>query len=87
MGKTAVMNTFADRFWERVREYEPMIWFFFAADLLFVVLALVAYPLVESGSAAHVLVVLDLIIFAIMLGPLTYLVYQCRKRQYKEDQL
>lgn len=81
------MNTFADRFWDRVREYEPVLQISFVADLLFVVLALAAYPLVESGSAAHVLVVLDLLIFVVLLVPLTYLLYQCRKRRAEEEKL
>lgn len=81
------MNTFADRFWDRVRGYEPVLRLFFVADVLFLVLALVAYPLVESESAAHVLVVLDLFIFVVLLIPLTYLLYQCRKRRAEEEQL
>jgi len=81
------MNTFADRFWERVREYEMVLQMFFVADLLFLILALAAYPLVEAGSAAHVLVVLDLLIFAILLVPLMYLLYQCRKLQHEEEKL
>ncbi|WP_222914711.1 hypothetical protein [Natrinema sp. SYSU A 869] len=81
------MSTFADRFWNRVRGYEPVFWLFFVADVLFLVLALVAYPLVESGSAAHVLIVLDLFIFVVLLILLTYLLYQCRKRRAEEEQL
>ena len=81
------MNTFKNRFWERVRDYELVLQLFFVADLLFLVLALVTYPFVDPGSAAHVLVVLDLIIFAVLLVPLAYFLYQCRKRQLQEERL
>ncbi len=81
------MKTFTDRFWDRVRGYELVLRLFFVADVLFLVLALVAYPIVESGSAAHVLVVLDLLIFVVLLMPLAYLLYQCRKRRAEEEML
>lgn len=81
------MKIFTDRFWDRVREYEPVLRLFFVADVLFLVLALVAYPIIESGSAAYVLVVLDLFIFVVLLIPLIYILYQCRKRRAKEERL
>jgi hypothetical protein len=81
------MNTFTDRFWNRVREYELALRLFFVADVLFVMLSLSAYPFVEPGSAAHVLVVLDLLIFVGLLVPLTYFLYQCRKLRLEEEKL
>lgn len=81
------MDTFSERFWDHVRDHEAMLQFFLVADLLFVVLALAAYPLVESGSAAHVLVVLDLLVFFALFVPLTYLLYHCRRRRLEEEEL
>lgn len=81
------MNTFADRFWDRVRNYEPFLQMCFVVDLLFIVLALLAYPFVETGSAAHVLVVLDLVIFFVLLVPLAYMLFQCRRIRLEEDEL
>lgn len=81
------MASSKNRFWETVRAYEPLLHFALVLDLLFLLLALIAVPFVEWGTATSTIVVIDVVICLLALLPISYLLYQCRRKRVYEQSL
>jgi len=74
------MDGFRDRFWDRMCGFQSALYLLLVFDLAMLIVALLTVPFVRPGSAAGVLIRMDIVLFGIVLLPLAGILYGCRRR-------
>jgi len=74
-------QSFKERFWDLICSAETQFQFLLIFTVTLLVLGLVALPLVERGTAAWVLLQLDLVIFGTVLALTLLVLRKCRSRR------
>lgn len=74
------MSEFGDRFWDRMCGFQWQLFMLLVFDVALLLIALAVLPFVDANSASGALVRIDVALFAVVLVPLAYVQYRCRRR-------
>lgn len=74
-----------DDVWESLCDLRPQFFLMLVIAVLLLFVSIVTFPFVDPNSAAAVLIRVDLVIFTVVLIPITYILYRCRKHEQSEE--
>lgn len=68
-----------DKVWESLCDLRPQFFLMLVIAVLLLFISIITFPFVDPNSAAGVLIRVDLVIFTVVLIPIVYILYRCRK--------
>ena len=73
-------DSFADRWWELVCVFQPIIIVFMSLGVVFLVLALIARAFVDVGTSSHFILQITFVLISPLIVVSGLLLYGCRRR-------